>query len=254
MDEGRPEPLPTPAELGHRLRGHRTGPPRLRAGGPRAARLFEHQPKTGQVPRIVFNPGAPPESYLRGPVHWVSAGFFPDARPYTSALCQPPTMPSGGSGSGRPSRGWREDGARPSARDLPGAPEVAPLPGYRPRPGGLGARDHLPPVGERHEQLPPLGCAATGGRGRRDATLGPPGLGHVDDPSERPTDEVYARYTWLVEVQRRSLQRGPDLALSSFSGQECALQPHPGGGQRGAVKDLRDRGRGRSGAARSPPG
>jgi glucosylglycerate hydrolase len=48
------------------------------------------------VPHIVFNPGAPPESYLRGPEHWVSAGLFPDARPYTSALCQPPTHAIGG--------------------------------------------------------------------------------------------------------------------------------------------------------------
>ncbi len=24
-------------------------------------------------------------------------------------------------------------------------------------------------------------------------------LGHVDDPSERPTDAEYARYTWLVQ-------------------------------------------------------
>ena len=173
VDEGRPEPLPTPAELGHRLRGHRTGPPRLRAGGPRAARLFEHQRKTGQVPHIVFNPGAPPESYLRGPVHWVSAGLFPDARPYTSALCQPPTMLSGGSGSGRSPRGWREDDAWPSARDLPGAPEVAPLPGDGARPGGLGARDHLPPVGERHGQLPPLGRAALAHRGRGRPHLHP---------------------------------------------------------------------------------
>src|SRR5215203_7519721 len=64
----------------------------------RAARelltLLEHQWKNGKVPRIVFNPDAPPDSYFPGAEHWSSAGTFldaPPAPPYTSALCQPPT-------------------------------------------------------------------------------------------------------------------------------------------------------------------
>ena len=54
--------------------------------------LFDGQWTTGKVPHIVFNPKAPPGSYLLGPEHWASASLSRSAagtpRP-TSALCQP---------------------------------------------------------------------------------------------------------------------------------------------------------------------
>src|ERR671913_1845218 len=55
--------------------------------------LFEHQWRTGKVPHIVFNEGAPPGSYFPGPEHWACAAASPDAPPappYTSCLSQPP--------------------------------------------------------------------------------------------------------------------------------------------------------------------
>ncbi len=165
--------------------------------------LFDHQWKNGKVPHIVFNPHAPPESYFPGAEHWISAGVFPDAPPappYTSALCQPPTHAIGA---------WRirETAAGPD-RDvaLDFLREIYPkllrwhryLATYRdPEGSGLVTIYHpwesgtdnsprwdAPLMAVKVGELPPFD--------RRD-------LGHVDHPSERPSDEEYARYIWLVE-------------------------------------------------------
>jgi len=53
--------------------------------------LFGGQWANGKVPHIVFNPDAPPGSYLLGPEHWAPATSYPDVPvpANTSALCQP---------------------------------------------------------------------------------------------------------------------------------------------------------------------
>jgi glucosylglycerate hydrolase len=60
----------------------------------RAAReletLFAHQWASGKVPHIVFDPKAPPGSYLPGAEHWTCAVVSSGAPPNTSGLCQPP--------------------------------------------------------------------------------------------------------------------------------------------------------------------
>ena len=165
--------------------------------------LFRHQWRNGKVPHIVFNPNAPPGSYFPGPEHWVSAGLFPDAPPappYTSALCQPPTHAIG------------------ALRVLEAAPRderdaaVAFLCEIHPKlmrwhrylatdrdPEGSGLVTIYHPWESGMDNSP-----------RWDAALGAVGvgemppyerrdLGHVDDPSERPTDEEYVKYIWLVE-------------------------------------------------------
>jgi hypothetical protein len=176
----------------------------------RAARelrtLFAHQWRNGKVPHIVFNPEAPPESYFPGAEHWISAGEFPDAPPappYTSALCQPPTHAVGAL------RVWEVAGGSTVARDF--LREIYPklLRWHRylatardPERSGLvtiyhpweSGTDNSPRWDSALEavevgDLPPYG--------RQD-------LGHVDDPSERPTDAEYARYLWLVELIKRA--------------------------------------------------
>jgi glucosylglycerate hydrolase len=179
----------------------------------RAARellsLFAHQWKTGKIPHIVFNPDSPPDSYFPGAEHWASAGVFPDAPPappYTSALCQPPTHALGAL------RIWevakeagKDDVARGFLREL--YPRLLHwhcyLQTYRdPEESGLVTIYH--PWESGTDNSP-----------RWDAALAAVELGemrpferrdleHVDDPSERPSDEEYARYIWLVELIKRA--------------------------------------------------
>jgi hypothetical protein len=179
----------------------------------RAAReltgLFAHQWKNGKVPHIVFNPEAPPDSYFPGAEHWASSGRFPDAPPappYTSALCQPPTHALGAL------RAWEvaretgeEDAGRSFLRELypklllwhrylltERDPEDSGLVTiYHPWESGTDNSPRFDAALERVEvgEMPPYE--------RQD-------LNHVDDPAERPTDEEYARYLWLVELIKRA--------------------------------------------------
>ena len=173
----------------------------------RAARellgLFEHQWKTGKIPHIVFNPQAPPESYFPGPEHWVSAGLFPDAPPappYTSALCQPPTHAIGALRIWEAAVGGERDTALGFLREI--YPKLVRWHRYLatdrdPERSGLVTIYH--PWESGTDNSPrwdaPLRAVEVGDL--------PPykrlDLGHVDDPSERPTDREYARYIWLVE-------------------------------------------------------
>lgn len=178
----------------------------------RAAReltgLFEHQWKNGKVPHIVFNPDAPPDSYFPGPEHWASAGEYPEAPPappYTSCLCQPPTHALGAL------RVWelaQEREEADAARGFLG--EIYPklLAWHRylaterdPEGSGLVTINHPWESGMDNSprwdgalqtievgELPPFE--------RQD-------LDDVDHPTERPTDEEYARYLWLVELIKR---------------------------------------------------
>jgi hypothetical protein len=179
----------------------------------RAAReltgLFAHQWRNGKVPHIVFNPDAPPGSYFPGAEHWSSAGTFPDAPPpppYTSALCQPPTHALGAL------RVWelaRERDEVEAARGFLGEiyprlliwhrylatdrdPEGSGLVTiYHPWESGTDNSPRWDAALDRVEvgDLPPYE--------RQD-------LNHVDHHTERPTDEEYARYLWLVELIKRA--------------------------------------------------
>jgi glucosylglycerate hydrolase len=171
--------------------------------------LFAHQWRTGKVPHIVFNPDAPSESYFPGAEHWSSAGEFPDAPPappYTSALCQPPTHAIGAL------RVWevaRERGDEGVAREF--LSEIYPRL----------LRWHRYLMTDRDPERSGLVTiyhpweSGTDNSPRWDAALAavevgemPPyerlDLEHVDHPSERPTDEEYARYIWLVELIKRA--------------------------------------------------
>jgi glycogen debranching enzyme len=170
--------------------------------------LFAHQWKTGKVPHIVFNPDAPPESYFPGAEHWVSAGEFPDAPPappYTSALCQPPTHAIGAL------RVWEvagqrgeEDVAREFVREI--YPKLLRwhryLVTYR-DPEGSGLVTIYHPWESGTDNSPrwdaPLINVAVGDLPPYERL----DLNHVEDPSERPTDEEYDRYLWLVELVKR---------------------------------------------------
>ena len=165
--------------------------------------LFRHQWRNGKVPHIVFNQHAPPDSYFPGPEHWVSAGLFPDAPPappYTSALCQPPTHAIGALKIHEAAPRQERDAAAAflgeihpkllhwhrylaTARDPEGSGLVTI---YHPWESGTdnSPRWDAPLAAVEVGEMPPYA--------RRD-------LGHVDDPSERPTDEEYARYIWLVQ-------------------------------------------------------
>ena len=165
--------------------------------------LFEHQWKNGKVPHIVFNPHAPPESYFPGPEHWVSAGLFPDAPPappFTSALCQPPTQAIGALRIWETAPREEKDTAFGFLREL--YPKLLRWHRYLATdrdPEGCGLVTIYHPWESGTDNSPrwdaPLRAVEVGylpPYRRRD-------LGHVDDPSERPTDTEYARYIWLVE-------------------------------------------------------
>src|SRR5918998_1756406 len=165
--------------------------------------LFRYQWKNGKVPHIVFNPHAPPDSYFPGPEHWVSAGLFPDAPPappYTSALCQPPTHAIGALKVFETARRQDRETASAFLREI--YPRLLSWHRYLATardPEGSGLVTIYHPWESGTDNSPrwdaPLAAVEVGEMPpyrRRD-------LGHVDDPSERPTDEEYARYIWLVQ-------------------------------------------------------
>jgi hypothetical protein len=170
--------------------------------------LFRHQWTNGKVPHIVFNPDAPPDSYFPGAEHWSSAGTFldaPPAPPYTSALCQPPTHALGAlrvwelAGRDQEGLAWEFlHGIYPkllawhrylaTARDPEGSGLVTI---YHPWESGTDNSPRWDPALRAVEigDLPSYE--------RQD-------LNHVDHPDERPTDEEYARFLWLVELIKRA--------------------------------------------------
>jgi hypothetical protein len=179
----------------------------------RAAReltgLFAHQWKNGKVPHIVFNPEAPPNSYFPGAEHWASAGRFPDAPPappYTSALCQPPTHALGAL------RVWEV--ARETGEEYVGRSFLREL---YPRlflwhryllterdPEGSGLVTIYHPWESGTDNSPRFGAALESVEVGEMPPYERQDLNHVDDPAERPTDEEYARYLWLVELIKRA--------------------------------------------------
>ena len=178
----------------------------------RAAReltsLFAHQWRNGKVPHIVFNPDAPPHSYFPGAEHWSSAGTFPDAPPappYTSALCQPPTHALGAL------RVWElagrdEEGlARGFLREI--FPKLLAwhryLATYR-DPEGSGLVTIYHPWESGTDNSPRWDAALEAVEVGELPSYERQDLNHVDHPDERPTDEEYVRFLWLVELIKRA--------------------------------------------------
>ena len=178
----------------------------------RAAReltsLFAHQWRNGKVPHIVFNPDAPPDSYFPGAEHWSSAGKFPDAPPappYTSALCQPPTHALGAL------RVWElagrdEEGlARGFLREI--FPKLLAwhryLATYR-DPEGSGLVTIYHPWESGTDNSPRWDAALEAVEVGELPSYERQDLNHVDHPDERPTDEEYVRFLWLVELIKRA--------------------------------------------------
>ncbi len=172
--------------------------------------LLDHQWKTGNVPHIVFNPDAPPESYFPGPEHWASAADPPDSPcspARTSGLCQPPVhavavrrilevaevRAEGVAGA----RGflreiypkllaWHRYLA--TARDPEGSGLVTI---FHPWESGT---DNSPRWFEALERVEV-------GEGLSYERLD---LTNVKDPSERPVKDTYDRFIWLVELIKRT--------------------------------------------------
>ena len=178
----------------------------------RAAReltsLFAHQWRNGKVPHIVFNPDAPPHSYFPGAEHWSSAGTFPDAPPappYTSALCKPPTHALGAL------RVWElagrdEEGlARGFLREI--FPKLLAwhryLATYR-DPEGSGLVTIYHPWESGTDNSPRWDAALEAVEVGELPSYERQDLNHVDHPDERPTDEEYVRFLWLVELIKRA--------------------------------------------------
>ncbi len=181
----------------------------------RAARelitLFDHQWATGKVPHIVFNMEAPPESYFPGPEHWATAApSAPDAPPtpaHTSGLCQPPVHAMAAWHIWEVARNRGEDllaEARGFLEEL--YPKLFAWHQYLattrdPEESGLVTIYHPWESGTDNS---PRWNGALERITVGDLTPYPrPDLQGVTDPSQRPTQEKYNRYIWLVDLIKR---------------------------------------------------
>ncbi len=181
----------------------------------RAARelttLFEHQWATGKVPHIVFNQKAPPESYFPGPEHWAAAApESPDAPPtpaLTSGLCQPPVHAIAAL------RIWEvalERGGEALAEARAFLYDIYPrlfawhryLATTR-DPEGSGLVTIYHPWESGTDNSPRWNGALERVEVGEMAPHPRPDLTGVTDPSQRPTEEKYERYIWLVELIKR---------------------------------------------------
>jgi hypothetical protein len=167
--------------------------------------LFRGQWKNGLIPQIQFNAGVPEDAYFPGATRWDASNASPDAPEgvATSGIMQPPVHAIAvksicdlaerhqARAIARefygPLREWHR--YLMSARD----PEVSGLLTIvHPWESGMDNSPRWDRAMSRIKvpggQLPPFT--------RRD-------LAHVADPSERPTDDDYNRYMWIVEVLKR---------------------------------------------------
>ena len=174
--------------------------------------LFAAQWATGQVPHIVFNPDVPPGSYFPDAARWACADLSPDVPPgkQTSGLVQPPVHAIAA---------WRirDVASTRSEADAVEADEA--LGELYPRLLAwhrylLTARD---PERSGLVTIYHPWESGTDNSPRWDAALAaidvPPGelpaytrfdLQHVGDTAQRPTNEEYDRYLWLVELLKRA--------------------------------------------------
>lgn len=174
-------------------------------------RLLDHQWKNGKIPHIVFNPDAPPESYFPGPEHWASAAAnAPNAPPrpaLTSGLCQPPVHAIAIRRilEIAEKRGGDTDEAREFLREV--YPKLLAwhryLATYRdPEESGLVTIYHPWESGTDnsprwHAALQRVEVGDMPEYERLD-------LSHVADSSERPDQDIYDRFIWLVELIKRA--------------------------------------------------
>lgn len=164
--------------------------------------LFRGQWSTGMVPHVVFDPTVAAGAYEPGPDAWASTSQSPPGVA-TSAICQPPVHAL----------------ALHRVREIaagqgPGALEVvdAAVVDLYPRlvrwhrwlrvardPHGTGLITILHPWESGLDNSPRWDAALA----RIDPTAGPdrprPDLALVDDPGQRPTDDDYRRYRFLLE-------------------------------------------------------
>ena len=181
----------------------------------RAARelmgLISAQWATGKIPHIVFNPNAPPRSYLLGPEHWAPAVPPPDAPDpprQTSGLCQPAVHAIAALSIWEAADEKGEEVSAYNARALVKSLYPRLLAWHRYL---LTKRD---PEGSGLVTIYHPWESGTDNSPRFDAALAavevgelPPyeryDLQFVDESSERPTKEEYDRFLWLVELLRR---------------------------------------------------
>ena len=172
--------------------------------------LLDHQWKNGKVPHIVFNPHAPPESYFPGPEHWASAAETPDAPSgpaRTSGLCQPPVHAIAARRilEVAERRGEGADEAREFLREA--YPKLLAWHRYLATardPEGSGLVTIFHPWESGTDNSPRWSAALERVEVGEMPDYARLDLGHVPDPSERPTGPEYDRFIWLVEVIKRA--------------------------------------------------
>jgi len=172
--------------------------------------LLDHQWKNGKVPHIVFNPGAPPESYFPGPEHWAAAteaDESPSGPARTSGLCQPPAHAIAVRRilEVAESRGEGVAQARGFLREV--YPKLLAWHRYLAThrdPEGSGLVTIFHPWESGTDNSPRWSAAMERVEVGEMPDYERPDLAHVPDPSERPTGLEYDRYIWLVEVIKRS--------------------------------------------------
>ncbi len=178
--------------------------------------LLDHQWRNGKIPHIVFNPEAPPESYFPGPEHWASAADSPDAPSgpaRTSGLCQPPVHAIAALRilHVAEARGEGVAEAREFLHEV--YPKLLAWHRYlatQRDPEGSGLVTIFHPWESGTDNSPRWSAALERVEVGEMPDYERPDLGHVPDPSERPTGYEYDRFIWLVEVIKRT---GCDDAL-----------------------------------------
>ncbi len=171
--------------------------------------LLDGQWTTGKVPHIVFNPEAPPGSYLLGPEHWASASLSKNAvgtpRP-TSALCQPPVHAIAALHIFEVSRGTvDEDEALSFLSNIYG--RLLRWHRYLATardPEGSGLVTIYHPWESGTDNSPRWDVALSNVRVGEMPPYARPDLEFVDEPSERPTAAEYDRFLWLVDLLKRA--------------------------------------------------
>src|ERR671933_305239 len=172
--------------------------------------LFSGQWATGKLPHIIFNPDAPPKSYFPDAERWNSRALSEDApaERHTSGLCPPPVhaiavLRIWEAAQGKDGR--RIEIARAFLRDS--YPRLLSWHLYLATardPEGSGLVTIYHPWESGTDNSPRWDEALEAVEGGEDL---PPytryDLEHVSDPSQRPTDEEYDRYLWLLELLKQ---------------------------------------------------
>ena len=171
--------------------------------------LLDGQWATGKVPHIVFNPEAPPGSYLLGPEHWTSASLSKHAvgtpRP-TSALCQPAVHAIAALHIYEVSRGTADEDVARSFLSR-AYPRLLAWHRYLATwrdPEGSGLVTIYHPWESGTDNCPRWDAALANVKVGQMPPYARPDLGFVGEPSERPTAEEYDRYLWLVESLKQA--------------------------------------------------